>query len=305
MKRMLALGASFAALAGCRPTEGSLSRSDSAVVAGRIARLERSLADPSAAPAGLPLARWVLPNTLREISGLAAAPDGRLFAHGDEQGHVSVIDPRGGIILKQFRLGSGVRADFEGITLADSTIYMVASNGTLYEFQEGANHGRVSFRVHDTQLGRECEFEGVAFERDSMWLVLPCKRVGKKELKDQLVIYRWKLDPAASPRFSVLTIPLAQVVGTHGWKGLHPSDITIDPTTGAYVIVAAQERALIQIAPNGAVISAVALPSGHTMAEGIAITRDGLLYISDEASNRAASITLYRWPFAPTTPGTS
>jgi hypothetical protein len=59
-----------------------------------------------------------------------------------------VIDPRRGVLLKHFAIGTAegeARADFEGITLAAGRIFMVASNGTLYEFPEGEDGERVRY----------------------------------------------------------------------------------------------------------------------------------------------------------------
>jgi hypothetical protein len=97
-------------------------------------------------------------------------------------------------------------------------------------------------------------------------------------------------------RPSRLTVPLALVIGSNGWKGLHPSDITIDPLSGNYVLVAAEERALIEITPAGAVVFSRALPPGLAHAEGVAITKDSILIISAEAGTGPAAVSLYRWP---------
>jgi hypothetical protein len=37
------------------------------------------------------------------------------------------------------------------------------------------------------------------------------------------------------------------------------------------------------------------IPGEHRQPEGVAITRDGILLISDEANVKPAVITLYRW----------
>ncbi len=242
-----------------------------------------------------PIARWVLPQRLAEISGLALTPDGRLLAHNDEIGRIFEIDYRRGVIGKQFLLGrTNVRADFEGITVANQAIYLLASDGKLFEFREGDAGAHVPYKIHDTHLGRECEFEGVAFDPAIGSLLLACKNVGKKSLLGFLVIYRWKLDEGNGPRLSLLTVPLAQVIGSNHWKGLHPSDITVDPSSGHYVLVSAQEEALIELTPSGEVVSARPLPAGHVHTEGVAVTKDGILIISDESGKQAAAITLYR-----------
>jgi len=266
----------------------------------REGRLTRALANADAASApGKPLAKWILPAELLEVSGLALTGDGRLLAHNDEQGKVFVIDPRRGVLLKTFTLGDrGVRADFEGIATAGSDIYLLASNGTVYQFQEGADGAAVQYKQLNSRLGRECEFEGVAIDPDSAWILLPCKNVKKKGMRDQLVIYRWHPERSDSSALSMLTIPLEQVIGPNGWKSLHPSDITIDPATGNYVLIASQEKALIELTPAGDVVRSIILPGNPRQPEGVTISSDGILIVSDEGTKGWGSITLYKWPFA-------
>jgi uncharacterized protein YjiK len=268
-----------------------------ALLAQRDSQVAQRVAAADSAPKkNKPVAMWMMPPELREISGLALTADGRLLAHDDEIGKVYVLDARRGVILKRFTLSGAPHADFEGITVAGASIYLIASNGVLYEFSEGADGASVPYTIHDTRLGHECSFEGVAYQADSAWLLMPCKTVGKKKSRqDWLVIYRWKLQDTTSARLSMLTIPLARIVGSNGWKSLEPSDITIDPTTGNYVLVASHEEALVEITPQGEVVRAEPLPKRHHQAEGVAITRDGILIVSDEATKRPAAITLYRW----------
>ncbi|HEX7024907.1 MAG TPA: hypothetical protein VF187_08825, partial [Gemmatimonadales bacterium] len=271
---------------------------DSATLAERGARFDQTLAraDSTRSPDSA-LARWMLPPALKEISGLALTEDGRLFAHNDESGLVSEIDYRRGAVVKRFWVGGRqMRADFEALTVANGSFFMMASNGKLYEFREGEDGKQVDYTLHDTHLGRECEFEGVAFDSASNALLLACKNVTTKKLRDFLVIYRWALDDTVSTRLSTLTIPMATVIGSNKWKHLQPTDITVDPSSGNYVMVAAPQKALIEITPAGAVVFARSLPGRHAQAEGVAITRDGVLIVSDEALRLPASITLYRWP---------
>jgi uncharacterized protein YjiK len=289
-----ALGA--LALAGCRGQESKEAAVDSTELATRATRLEQLKQRTDSASRDEPIARWVLPTSLSEISGLALAQDGRLLAHDDESGSIWVFDYRRGIILKQFHVGNNIHEDFEGITIANGDIYLLASNGKLYQFQEGAEGAKVRFSRHDTDLGKECEFEGVAFDSTRNELELACKNVGTKSLRDQLVIYRMSLATGVSDRISRLTIPQSQIIGGHDWKLFKPSDITIDPITGNYVLLSSQEQAVLVITPDGAVVSVRSLPPGHDQPEGIAITADSILIVSDEAVRKPAAITLYRWP---------
>lgn len=260
----------------------------------RAARVRSRLAD-SVTNDSTPLARWVLPNDLAEISGIVLSPDGRLFAHDDERGRVSVIDPMSGFVSKAFDLkGQDAQADFEGITLVDDTLFMVTSTGRLYAFTEGDANESVSFTTYDTRLGKECEFEGITYDEPDHQLILPCKRPGERSLRDQVVIYRVPL-PVNESRPQMVTIPIDQFRETHPWKELQPTDITRDSVTGNYILVASPQKALIVLSPTFEVLRATPLPGGHEQPEGVAITRDRILIISDEARGTPAQITLYRW----------
>jgi uncharacterized protein YjiK len=286
-----------AAVSGCRESSQASAAEFQATARAREQKLQQRLAKADANPTKemTPVAMWMMPAELREISGIAVTTGGRLLAHGDEVARIFVLDPRRGVVLKKFTVGNGPGGDFEGITAAGSDIYLLASNGTLYRFREGADESSVPYSTIDTRLGKECEFEGVAYEADSAWLVMPCKRVSKKLERGQLIIYRLRLQGPDSSRLTALMVPMSQVVGSNDWKGFHPSDITIDPATGNYVLISSHEKGLVAITPDGQVERSEPLPGKHPQPEGVAITSDNILIISDEASKKPAHITLYRW----------
>jgi uncharacterized protein YjiK len=264
----------------------------------RAARLSHAMQDSSGlVEDDAPVARWLLPPALREISGLTLTADGRLLAHTDEIGQVWEIDYRRGVLIKHFSIGSGaVDRDFEGITIVRDTIWLLTSKGVLYAFPEGKDGERVAYTKYDTGLGKVCEFEGVAFDPALDALLLACKNAVDKTRRGQVVIYRWHLPPDTAKALAPIAISLASVRGSNTWTKLQVSDISIEPRTGNYLLIASKQQALVSISPNGAPVFARALPSGHPQPEGLAITNDGLMLISDEAANGTAMITLYRWP---------
>jgi uncharacterized protein YjiK len=287
---------SVAIINGCGDTErggavqlAALGKTRERQIAARLASVDRG-EDKSK-----PVAQWIMPPELREISGMALTADGRVLAHDDEVAKVYVIDARRGILLKSFTLGTGMRGDFESITVAGSDIYMLASNGVLFQFREGDDGAGVPYTATDFHLGNECEFESMVYQADSNWLVMPCKTPGKKAPQHELIVYRWKLGPSDSERLSMITIPFSRLVGNNKWKSLRPSDITIDPTSGNFVMIASHEEALVETTPSWQLVRAEVLPHGHNQPEGIVITRDSIMMISDEATRKPAAITLYRW----------
>jgi len=297
--RVAAQGLLVLAAVGCRPVSGRAANDfDSAGLAQRAVRLAKMMARPdSGADRDKPLSRWMMPMTLTEISGIALTADQRLFAHDDEKAWISEIDYRRGVVIKRFALGKpSIRADFEAIAIANDAFFLLVSNGDIYEFREGADGERVDYAVHDTHLAQQCEFEGMAYDPAISSLVLACKHVLSKTMKGSLVLYRWKLDGAKGEALSPLTVPLAKVIGANRWQGFHPSDLTIDPFNGNYVLISSLERAIAEITPAGELVFSRPLPGRHDHPEGVAITRDSILMISDEAVSRAGALTLYRWP---------
>jgi uncharacterized protein YjiK len=91
------------------------------------------------------------------------------------------------------------------------------------------------------------------------------------------------------------TIPIDEVVAGNKWKNFRPSDMTIDPITGNYVIIASREKAYVVLTPEGDVVRSQPLPGVHRQAEGVAITKDSLMAISDEANGGPPKLSLYRW----------
>jgi uncharacterized protein YjiK len=282
-------------VAACRDTPKARAAELQKIAGVRKQELARRIATADAAPdMALPLAMWIMPPQLREISGLALTSRGTVLTHDDNSGRVSEIDPRTGILVKAFSLIGNQKEDFEAITIAGNDIYLMASDGKLFRFREGADGQQVQFMRFNTGLGKKCEFESLAYEADSTRLVMVCKRILDKEAPKELVIYRMPL-PLNRATFSVIHVPLKQVVGSNKWKNFRPSDITIDPFTKNYVIIASHEKGLLVLTPDGDVVRSEPLPGDHRQPEGVAITKDSILLISDEANVKPAAITLYKW----------
>jgi uncharacterized protein YjiK len=282
-------------LQSCRETPRARAAEAQRVQEPRKAALARRIAAVDAGPdKTVPVAQWLMPPELREISGLALTSRGTVLTHDDNVGRVYEIDPRTGILLKAFSLIGNVKGDFEAITIVGNEIYLMASNGKLFIFKEGADGAQVPYTIYNTRLGKQCEFESLAYEADSSRLLMACKRFLDKQEPHALLIYRLPL-PLGRGAISTMRIPIEEVVGSNKWKNFRASDINIDPTTGNYVLIAAREKGLVVVSPDGDVLRSEPLPGDHRQAEGVAITRDSILLVSDEANVKPAAISLYRW----------
>jgi uncharacterized protein YjiK len=287
----------------CGPSERKHAPPAAEEVAARKARTDSAIeevraSNGAAAKPGQPLARWVMPATLAEISGLALTSDGRLLAHDDEKGIISEIDYRSGRIVKSFQLGSKLlRGDFEGLATVSRRLFLTTSTGRLYELAEGREGEQVPYRIHETNLGRTCEIEGLAHDAANKVLLLACKNIDGKANRQELVIYRWPLPDGNSGELTTVRVDREDVERVAGLKDFHISSIDVDPKSGNYVMVAGPEIAWLEITPAGAVVRGGHLPKGmHQQPEGIVLTEDGTVVVSDEGRRQPATITLYAYP---------
>jgi uncharacterized protein YjiK len=256
--------------------------------------------------AGEPEWRVTLPDELREISGLATSPDGRLFAHGDEEGTIFQLDARTGRVLKRFTLAptgqepalgkktrSGrVTGDFEDIAIVGDRFFLVSSNGVLVEFGEGADGARVPYTVHQTRLGERCEVEGLAYEAAAGALLLLCKEMRRKWARGEVLIYAWSLRSRrleASPRIAVTYATLSRITGARTFNG---SALTFGPGGSSVLLVAGPQRLFAELNTRGWALRGGALDQPQP--EGAAFLPDGTLLISSEGRRGEATLSGYR-----------
>ena len=239
-----------------------------------------------------PSGQVVLPNELREISGLAIAPDGRVFAHDDELAIIREIDPESGAIVKSFSLGDpAIAGDIEGLAIApDGVFWLTTSEGELYRFTEGADGAQTLYETFASGLGDICEVEGLAYLPSEESLILACKQNKAREMRDTVSLYRMRAGSAAEAWHS---LPEDDVASAAGVDDFRPSSIEIDARSGRILLLSANDRALAELAPDGTLLTARALGAEHAQPEAMTILSDGSLVISDEASGDRPMLTRY------------
>jgi uncharacterized protein YjiK len=289
---MLALSLAAASLIGCRSKDGI----DSPDVVKREQEVKQRIAAAAGSESTSPVAKWLMPDVLREISGIARTADGRILAHNDERSRVFVIDPMRGVITKSFFVGERTfTADFEAIAVSGERFFLLTSNGDIYEFGEGDENEVVPFTKHATGLGEQCEFESLEVEPRTNAFILGCKNISRRSERNQLLLFRWVNRDGGAGSVTRISVPLADAIGSNDWKALSPSDMAIDPSTGNYILITGPEKALIEITPQGQVVQSMPLPGDPQQPEGVIVTPDGLLIIADEAVSRDGDITIYPW----------
>jgi uncharacterized protein YjiK len=236
--------------------------------------------------------QWALPDNLREVSGLAASPDGRVFAHNDERAVIYEIDFESGRFTKSFSLGDPARTgDFEGLAIApDGAFWLTDSRGQLYRFREGADGAHVEFERFDTGLRDTCEVEGLAYLAAEESLILACKQNEARDMRDSVALYRWPFSGEAELWRRLSEPDLAQAAAIGHFR---PSSIEFDGRTGRIILISANDAAMVELDSDGALLSARELEGPHPQPEGAAILPDGSLLIADEGGDGQARLSRY------------
>jgi len=231
--------------------------------------------------------QWRLPARLREISGLALTPDGRVMGHDDESATLHQIDLEAGRLVKRFSLGRPVvRGDFEGLAIdGDGAFHLITSAGLLYRFAEGEDGARVGYETFDTGLRGVGEVEGLAVLPADGRVILACKTNYSAALQGAFALYSWSPRTPDQPARPWLTIPVYALAAAVGAKSFHPSALEIDARTGRLIVVAAPENALVELDDEGVVLAARRLGPRHPQPEGATILADGALLIADEGES--------------------
>lgn len=240
-----------------------------------------------------PEAQTALPPALREISGMAASADGRIFAHDDERAIVYQLDIATGQPLRSFALGAPPEAgDFEGLAITPAgAFYMITSTGQIYSFREGGAGASVAFERFDTGLAPACEIEGLAYLAAEQSLIIACKRNQARAMRETISLYAWRPGEAAARPWR--NYDGRSIAAAAGVSRFQPSSVEFDAASGRMLLLSARDGALAEFAPDGALIAARALNSSHVQAESLAITPDGGLLIGDEGGRGVAQLSRY------------
>jgi hypothetical protein len=262
---------------------------------------------------GAPDTTVVLPAVLHEISGLTLINDSSFACIQDEIGILFFYDLKSYKIPRQLTFAA--KGDFEGIAKADGNIYILRSDGTLFEI---LNYISDNFKVKKIQTDIPSKNnEGLCFDPDRNLLLIACKdNVSKKAgSKDERYIYGF--DPATGklikdPVYAIKVKDIADFALENKIKvpvkskknslktepdiKLRPSGIAIQPETKDIFILSADDGLLFVFSYSGVIKNIVKLdPQLFIQAEGITFFPDRDLLISNEGRNREPTFLRFNY----------
>jgi len=258
-----------------------------------------ALADPDLAV--------VLPPQLSEVSGVTDISDTELGCVQDEDGLVFVYDLGRQQVTRTIRFGPP--GDYEGIARAGSRLFVLRSDGVLFEIQ--GLSGTPPVRIHVLRLPAS-DIEGLCHDpRHGRLLVAPKSSLGKgRALEDMRAIFAYGLDKAALQPDPLLALSVnairtfagRQVAGQQQKKAgkprpalrFMPSAIAVHPATSEIFVVSAVDRALATFDRSGQVTGYASLDPGlFRQPEGLAFLANGDLVITNEAAGQKPTLLLF------------
>ncbi len=238
-----------------------------------------------------PVARFELPDELREISGLTVLDDRHLGAIQDEEGDLYVIDQETGRVSTVVPFGPN--GDYEGIALAGDRLFVLRSDGAVLELG-GWSGGEARTTTTETGLGaKDCDAEGLTYDAAKDRLLIACKEEGDDAYEDRNVVYAFDLATGALAATPAFVLDPDDVPGK---RKLRPSALAIHPVTGQTVLLSSRRESLVALDAAGAVSGVWSLePADVDQPEGRAIHPNGGLFISSEGTDGPAILARFSY----------
>jgi uncharacterized protein YjiK len=251
-----------------------------------------------------PDASVVLPGILQEISGLSCVDSNTVICIQDEKGILFLYNLSEKKIIKQIKFYSD--GDYEGIAKVQDTIYVLRSDGTIFEISDYISDN-FEVTLYSTDIPSK-DNEGLCYDQENNRLLIACKEItGKGELtKDERYVFAFDLyakklvdEPSFSFNIKLLkkfasnkniSLPLIREPKGSGYVPdikFQISGIAIHPITKSMYLLSAVDYLLFVFEKDGNISTIIRLNAGlYNQPEGITFMENGDLLISNEGRGR-------------------
>ncbi len=252
----------------------------------------------------IPDDKYFLPYSLSEISGITHLNDTHLLCVEDEGGKVYEYSLAKRKITNTIAFSNP--GDFEGIELVGDTIYVLESDGDIYEFAY-TKHSSTRATKHENKLSRKNDTEGLGYNPYTGHLTIACKEDediegtnAKGKTVYQFDLRTKKLFP--KPLFEITATLMDDFFEAHrdfeynkDRIKFEPSGIAYNPLDGYFYLLASVGKLLVVLDQNGAIKATYPIaPRVLSQPEGISFSSRGDLYISSEGEGDKGYIMKFR-----------
>lgn len=260
-----------------------------------------------------PDAMVILPAVLHEISGLVYIDSVAVACVQDEAGIVFIYDLVLNQIIKELPFSS--KGDYEGIAKSDSCLYVLRSDGTLYEISDPGSD-EIAVKKYKTEIPFE-DNEGLCYDGDNNRLLIACKDKVAKGFgsKDKRYIFGFDLKSKTLTEEPVFTFEMQKIIDfavenkvslpmktkkkslkSEPDLKFRPSGIDIQPVTNDLYVLSSDDRKLFIFSSSGSIKNIVSLdPALFNQPEGITFLKNRDLLISNEGQNRNPTLLRFNY----------
>ena len=240
------------------------------------------------------LETWELPIELNEVSGIVWIDNHTLACVQDEDGVIYIYDLNDKAIQDEIPFaGNG---DYEGIALHNDDLYIMQSDGVLYEVRNWKATNKI-VSSYQTGFTSANNMESLTYSSTQNYLLTaPKDKDAEGHFKG---IYKIDLSSKKvdlkSPLYKIDMKDEALHEFRHKklYKTFNPSEIAVHPITGDVYVLEGKNPKLLILNPEGEIKRVYKLDEiNFPQPEGMTFSDEGDLYISNESATGPANIHL-------------
>lgn len=246
-----------------------------------------------------------LPYVLTEVSGLTLYNDMRILCVEDEGGRVYEYDLTSRKIVNAITFSDP--GDFEGVEIVSDTIYVLESDGDLYQFPYTTLDIAQKPIKYENPLSKKNDTEGLGYNPKTGRLMISCKE--EEDIKGinakGKTVYEFDIHSKELVRNPVYELTAGQMDTffeanrdyTYDKDRIkfEPSGIAYNPLDGYYYLLASVGKMLIVLDDMGTIKATYPIaPRILSQPEGIVFDSKGNLYISSEGEGDRGYIVLFK-----------
>ena len=237
---------------------------------------------------------WELPTELNEVSGIVWLDHNTLACVQDENGMIYIYDLDERSVIEEIPFASN--GDYEGIALHKNDIYVMQSDGLLYEIKNWRATNKV-ISSHQTGFKSSNNMESLTYSiKDNSLLTSPKDKDNSGNFKGiYMISLTTKKANINAPAYKIEmnSESLKEFKGKKSNKTFSPSEIAVHPKSNDIYVLEGKNPKLIILDAQGQLKSVYKLDAiNFPQPEGMTFSEDGDLYISNESASGPATIHL-------------
>ncbi|WP_347373691.1 SdiA-regulated domain-containing protein [Aequorivita sp. Q41] len=239
--------------------------------------------------------KWDMPVELNEISGISWISNNKIACVQDEEGIIFIYNLDTELVEKKINFGES--GDYEGLTVLDSTAYLMESSGKIFEV---SNYLSPNFKTtaYQTPFSGKNNMESLVVDSLNQRLLFTVKDKDPNSNSFK-GIYAFNIETKTTKALPIIKISLNEGVfqskdpddDADTSSNFYPSELGINPKNGTYYVLEAKNPQLLILDSIGKPIKLHKLhKKSFSQPEGITFAPDGTIYISNEGKKGTANI---------------